>query len=759
MRKSLRDTVRETVGSSSARTNKRTLGAANRRPAQESVARRAFNDPDSLNGRDVLRLQKTFGNRAVTQLLLAGPRQRKASGSVGGREVTRPSASADAGRTGLPDALRAGIENLSGVSMSDVQVHYNSPEPARLRALAHTRGNEIHLGPGQEKHLPHEAWHAVQQKQGRVRPTGRLRGGAVNEDALLEREADSMGARAQTASSDAPPDAGRENLPKRESSYGGEGVIQGVFVYNRDIERFVDTDTGYSYMIMGTINYGVGRRAYQLRNTQPLLNEYVDIDATTLERVNLNALLPPSPTLSSFTSSSSSSSSFSPPPPSSAFEPLSTSIFGTTTPVPTLPPTGGLPLGTDERGIKRKRLEEEADDSEFEPSDDDETTELTASEKVKVLSKQGAKKRSRLLTRTIEKEGKKFPMHDPRSRKVYSAHRSSRKAGSVSDITRQENLLIGPQVLRVGEGTGYFIQPGGNKSTRPEGIKEPPADYSGLFEGMKLMGNDPNSAALYKLATGRELTKKSTLSDEAVAAIALYYMNHDASVIHASLKRSQLTEHLAKLTIITNISEFARALEATGDKAEMPYDATLLIKRGLQVVAEGTKTLREVFYQGKGGEKSIFMGAPSQENSPSKIGGAEVLRNPLSYIPRLERQMSIFPNRKKEYKASLNALKSQARIALPEMTEERRSELEESYKAEQVAQARALVREIKSLALPTSGLEVNDYVNTRGGPIKKYTSRINAMRKTYADNKAALKALTTARSELKKKEEAAKAVK
>jgi hypothetical protein len=26
--------------------------------------------------------------------------------------------------------------------------------------------------PGQEQHLPHEAWHVVQQKQGRVKPTG-----------------------------------------------------------------------------------------------------------------------------------------------------------------------------------------------------------------------------------------------------------------------------------------------------------------------------------------------------------------------------------------------------------------------------------------------------------------------------------------------------------------------------------------------------------------------------------------------------------
>jgi hypothetical protein len=39
---------------------------------------------------------------------------------------------------GLPQPLKTGIENLSGLSMDDVQVHYNSPEPAELGALAYT---------------------------------------------------------------------------------------------------------------------------------------------------------------------------------------------------------------------------------------------------------------------------------------------------------------------------------------------------------------------------------------------------------------------------------------------------------------------------------------------------------------------------------------------------------------------------------------------------------------------------------------------
>jgi hypothetical protein len=99
-------------------------------------------------------------------------------------------------KTGLPNYLKAGIENLSGMSMDDVQVHYNSSEPAQLQALAYTQGTDIHVGPGQEKHLPHEAWHVVQQKQGRVQPTFQMKGVGVNDDAGLEREADDMGEKA-----------------------------------------------------------------------------------------------------------------------------------------------------------------------------------------------------------------------------------------------------------------------------------------------------------------------------------------------------------------------------------------------------------------------------------------------------------------------------------------------------------------------------------------------------------------------------------
>lgn len=99
-------------------------------------------------------------------------------------------------KTGMPDDLKSGIESLSGMDMSDVRVHRNSDKPAQLNALAYAQGNEIHLGAGQEQHLPHEAWHVVQQRQGRVKPTLQMAGVEVNDDVSLEKEADVMGERA-----------------------------------------------------------------------------------------------------------------------------------------------------------------------------------------------------------------------------------------------------------------------------------------------------------------------------------------------------------------------------------------------------------------------------------------------------------------------------------------------------------------------------------------------------------------------------------
>ena len=137
-------------------------------------------------------------------------------------EPLQAKAEAAPNRTGMPDSLKRGVEALSGIDMSDVRVRTNSSKPAQLNAHAYAQGEEIHVAPGQEQHLPHEAWHIVQQRQGRVQPTGAVAGQPVNDDAGLEREADQMGAAAQRAArSSAPP------LQARAAS--GAPVIQAVY--------------------------------------------------------------------------------------------------------------------------------------------------------------------------------------------------------------------------------------------------------------------------------------------------------------------------------------------------------------------------------------------------------------------------------------------------------------------------------------------------------------------------------------------------
>ena len=144
-----------------------------------------------------------YGIDSVDQGLTATQASR---GTVTQRQADGADTGADTGarsenKTGLPDNLKAGIESLSGVALDNVRVHYNSSRPAQLQALAYTQGTDIHVAPGQERHLPHEAWHVVQQAQGRVKPTMQLKSGvSVNDDGGLEREAEVMGGRAAVVS-------------------------------------------------------------------------------------------------------------------------------------------------------------------------------------------------------------------------------------------------------------------------------------------------------------------------------------------------------------------------------------------------------------------------------------------------------------------------------------------------------------------------------------------------------------------------------
>ncbi|MCP4769112.1 MAG: DUF4157 domain-containing protein [Gammaproteobacteria bacterium] len=133
-------------------------------------------------------------------------------------------------RTGMPDQLKAGIESLSGMDISDVRVHRNSPKPTQLNALAFAQGKEIHLGSGQERNLPHEAWHVVQQRQGRVKPTMQTKGVPINDDSALEQEADVMVQKALQGKFGATPINATRPLVKKysNSSFVQQNTIQRI---------------------------------------------------------------------------------------------------------------------------------------------------------------------------------------------------------------------------------------------------------------------------------------------------------------------------------------------------------------------------------------------------------------------------------------------------------------------------------------------------------------------------------------------------
>ncbi|MDJ0835608.1 MAG: DUF4157 domain-containing protein [Acidobacteriota bacterium] len=151
--------------------------------------------------------------------------------------------------TGLPDKLKTNVEHMSGESMDGVEVNYDSPEPARMQALAFTKGDVIHLGPGQESHLPHEAWHVAQQKQGRVGATRQLDGVGLNDNATLEKEADTMGEKAQSA---APPAESPQSAAGGSSSSGAssQGVVQRVIGPHMVGAAVVNTKTSLFYNVV-----------------------------------------------------------------------------------------------------------------------------------------------------------------------------------------------------------------------------------------------------------------------------------------------------------------------------------------------------------------------------------------------------------------------------------------------------------------------------------------------------------------------------
>jgi hypothetical protein len=174
----------------------------------ETIQRLEPEDEEKLQMKSVVQRQEIPEEEETLQGKMADPVQRqeipeeeepiqgKMIGTIQRQEIPEEESiqTKRENNTGMPDNLKAGVESLSGIDMSDVRVHYNSSEPAKVGALAYTQGTNIHVAPGQERHLSHEAWHVVQQKQGRVKPTVQIKKGIIiNDDSNLEHEANMMG--------------------------------------------------------------------------------------------------------------------------------------------------------------------------------------------------------------------------------------------------------------------------------------------------------------------------------------------------------------------------------------------------------------------------------------------------------------------------------------------------------------------------------------------------------------------------------------
>jgi hypothetical protein len=135
--------------------------------------------PDVLGPGGLLHLQRTAGNRSVTEL------------------VTRPGRPLDA-------AARGDMEAALGHDFGDVQIHTDAAAAASAHAVqahAYTVGNHVVFGEGRyqpatpdgRRTLAHELTHVVQQRQGPVDGTPNADGLRVSDPGdRFEREAENV---------------------------------------------------------------------------------------------------------------------------------------------------------------------------------------------------------------------------------------------------------------------------------------------------------------------------------------------------------------------------------------------------------------------------------------------------------------------------------------------------------------------------------------------------------------------------------------
>jgi len=170
--------------------------------------------------------------------------------------------SSEKDKTGIPAQMKAKFERSSGFSFNDVRVHYNSEKPAQLRAHAYTQGSEVFVAPGQEKHLPHELGHVVQQKSNAVKPTGEIAGLPLNDDEAMEDGADKLAEEAENSEES-------DEVPLQAKAKDG-GVVQ------RNTQDAYNVSAGPLAFIaaLGSIGYAIYN--YHKSNKHERKHRYIE---------------------------------------------------------------------------------------------------------------------------------------------------------------------------------------------------------------------------------------------------------------------------------------------------------------------------------------------------------------------------------------------------------------------------------------------------------------------------------------------------
>ncbi|MDQ1829751.1 eCIS core domain-containing protein [Massilia scottii] len=223
-------------------------------------------------------------------------RMRAMSASVSAPAQLKEAPAPTTTSTGLPGRLKSGVESLSGMSMDHVKVHYNSSRPAQLQAHAFAQGSDIHVAPGQERHLPHEAWHVVQQQQGRVQATAQYAGAPINDNPALESEADRMGAMASNLG-DAMTLA-QVSTPVQQAGHVGISQQQPVqrrvgfeFQTNIRLKDENDKTPPLKTALLERENWHIECDAGDLEFVTDPLNDYSDVDRVLGEIVHWATML------------------------------------------------------------------------------------------------------------------------------------------------------------------------------------------------------------------------------------------------------------------------------------------------------------------------------------------------------------------------------------------------------------------------------------------------------------------------------------